>query len=116
MCMTMGPLLINLLVGFPGISLDCAAQIFKIWLQEKDVREVFSALKKVQIDTRLQVWVSCSLPVCVCACVRMCACTCSESCTQLSCLGHGQGRRQLDVVKELDFNVLQAPALKLAQQ
>ena len=67
----MGLLLINLLVGFPGISLDCAAQIFKIWLQEKDVREVFSALKKVQIDTRLQVWVSCSLPVCICARVHM---------------------------------------------
>ena len=71
MCMTLGPLLISLLVGFPGISLDCAAQIFKIWLQEKDVREVFSALKKVQIDTRLQVWVSCSLPVCICERVHM---------------------------------------------
>ncbi|KAL8594680.1 hypothetical protein ACOMHN_052413 [Nucella lapillus] len=37
-----------------GLSLDCATQIFKVWLKEKDVREVFSALKKVQIDSRLQ--------------------------------------------------------------
>ncbi|KAL8599773.1 hypothetical protein ACOMHN_040483 [Nucella lapillus] len=37
-----------------GISLDCAAQIFGTWLQERDVKEVFSALKKVQIDMRLQ--------------------------------------------------------------
>lgn len=37
-----------------GISLECATQIFGIWLQERDVKEVFSALKKVQIDTRLQ--------------------------------------------------------------
>ncbi|XP_076437206.1 eIF5-mimic protein 2-like [Babylonia areolata] len=37
-----------------GISLECAAQVFGIWLQERDVKEVFSALKKVQIDTRLQ--------------------------------------------------------------
>ncbi|KAK7092581.1 eIF5-mimic protein 2-like [Littorina saxatilis] len=37
-----------------GISLDSAAEIFEEWLSLKDVREVFSALKKMQVDTRLQ--------------------------------------------------------------
>lgn len=37
-----------------GISLDCAAKIFETWLQERDVKEVFSAMKKVQVDNRMQ--------------------------------------------------------------
>nr|KAG5695834.1 hypothetical protein BaRGS_006491 [Batillaria attramentaria] len=37
-----------------GISLECAVQIFKIWLLERDVKDVFSALKKMQMDSRLQ--------------------------------------------------------------
>lgn len=37
-----------------GLSLECAAQVFTEWLKEKEVREVLSALKKAQIDSRLQ--------------------------------------------------------------
>jgi len=37
-----------------GISLDCAAQIFKVWMSEKEPKEVFASLKRVQIDSRLQ--------------------------------------------------------------
>ncbi|XP_076456175.1 eIF5-mimic protein 2-like [Babylonia areolata] len=37
-----------------GLSLESASQIFTVWLKEKDLREVFSALKRVHIDSRLQ--------------------------------------------------------------
>lgn len=37
-----------------GISLDCAVLVFETWLQEKDVKEICSALKKTQLDNRLQ--------------------------------------------------------------
>lgn len=41
-----------------GISLDCAVLVFETWLQEKDVKEICSALKKTQLDNRLQVGTS----------------------------------------------------------
>jgi len=37
-----------------GISLECAAAIFEVWLSYRDPKEVFSALKKAQVDSRLQ--------------------------------------------------------------
>lgn len=37
-----------------GISMECAAKIFATWLQEKDIRDIFTGLKKVQLDARLQ--------------------------------------------------------------
>jgi len=37
-----------------GISADFAAQMFEVWLKEKDIGTINGALKKQQIDSRLQ--------------------------------------------------------------